>query len=87
MRGMGMSVCVDMDVDVGDSSVWVPNEVARILGTGSVCTVEVLVQVAGSCWAQASAYSRLSVKVNDWSLLALLRPRCRKVRKVKSVPL
>jgi hypothetical protein len=35
MRGIGMSACVDMDLDVGDTSVWVPSEVARILGAGS----------------------------------------------------
>jgi hypothetical protein len=50
MRGIGMSACVDMDLDVGDTSVWVPSEVARILGAGSVCAVEVLVKGVGSCW-------------------------------------
>ena len=79
MGGIGMSVCVDMDVDIRNTSVWVPSEVARILGAGSVCVVEVLVKEVGSCWVYASAYSRFSVKVNDWSLLALLKPRCRKV--------
>ena len=73
---MDMSVCVHMDAEVSDVSVWVLDEAARILGTGSVCIVDVLIKGEGSYCVQASAYSRLSVKGNDPILLALFKPRC-----------